>query len=80
GGFGYGLGGPGQARDFVLPWLQLILGDTLGLDLRSITPEGTLAPVIPAYESLIPTYEQSLRDAEDLARHEARNLTEHLAA
>jgi FMN-dependent NADH-azoreductase len=80
GGFGYGLGGPSRDRDFVLPWLQLILGDTLGLDLRSITPEGTLAPVIPAYESLIPTYEQSLREAEDQARHEARNLTEHLAA
>jgi FMN-dependent NADH-azoreductase len=80
GGFGYGLGGPSQDRDFVLPWMQLILGDTLGLDLRSITLEGTLAPVIPAYESLIPTYEQSLRDAEDQARNEARSLTEHLAA
>jgi FMN-dependent NADH-azoreductase len=78
GGFGYGAGGPSQERDFVLPWLQLILGDTLGLALRAITPEGTLAPVIPAYASMIPTYEESLQDAEERARHEARSLTERV--
>lgn len=76
GGFGYGPGGPSLDRDFVLPWLQLILGDTLGLDVRTITPEGTLAPVVPAYQSMVPVHEQSLREAQD----QARSLTDHLAA
>lgn len=80
GGFGYGAGGPSQDRDFLIPWLRLILADTLGLDLRFITPEGTLAPAIPAYAAMIPTYEQSLRDAEDQARSEARSLAENPAA
>jgi FMN-dependent NADH-azoreductase len=74
GGFGYGAGGPSKDRDFVTPWLQLILADTLGLDLRVITPEGTLAPVIPAYASMIPTYEQSLQDAKEQAGAGARSL------
>jgi FMN-dependent NADH-azoreductase len=80
GGFGYGPGGGNQHRDLALPWIQLLLGDTLGLDLRTITPEGTMAPVVPAMESLIPLYEQSLQDARQQARAEGRSLAGRLAA
>ena len=79
-GGGYGSGAPNHDKDFVLPWLRLILGETLGLDVRFITPELTLAPTVPAMESLIPLYEDSLAAAQDRARQEAQVLSAELAA
>jgi FMN-dependent NADH-azoreductase len=60
-GGGYSPGTLNHDKDFALPWLQLILADTLGLDLRFITPELTLAPTVPAMEQLVPLDEQSPR-------------------
>jgi FMN-dependent NADH-azoreductase len=73
-GGGYSPGTPNHDKDFALPWLQLILADTLGLDLRFITPELTLAPTVPAMEQLVPLYEQTLDLAREQARTEARTL------
>jgi FMN-dependent NADH-azoreductase len=73
-GGGYSPGAPNHGKDLALPWLDLILGEALGLDVRFIAPELTLAPTVPAMESLIPLYEQSLRLAIEQARAEAHML------
>jgi FMN-dependent NADH-azoreductase len=79
-GGGYGPDTLNHRKDFALPWLRLMLGETFGLDLRFITPELTLAPTVPAMESLIPLYEQSLRLAQEQVRAEAHALAAESAA
>ncbi|MFJ8019355.1 FMN-dependent NADH-azoreductase [Streptomyces sp. NPDC096311] len=77
-GGGYGPGTPNHGKDFVVPALETILGDPhcLGLDLRTITPELTLAPVNPALAALIPLHEASLAGAHEQARFHVRKFTE----
>ncbi|MEE1671360.1 FMN-dependent NADH-azoreductase [Streptomyces sp. NPDC003328] len=73
-GGGYGPGSPQHGKDFVVPTLQTILGDTLGLDVRTITPELTYAPVMEPLKHLLPLHETSLAEAHDLARRNAVDL------
>ncbi|MER8159982.1 NAD(P)H-dependent oxidoreductase [Streptomyces sp. NPDC094472] len=74
-GGGYGPGSPQNGKDFVVPALETILGDALGLDVRAITPELTYAPVMEPLKHLVPLHETSLAEAHDLARRNAEALT-----
>jgi FMN-dependent NADH-azoreductase len=62
-GGGYGPGTPREGWDHATPWVQRILADVFGLDLRTVEAELTLAPVVPAMESLRDLAEQSRRAA-----------------
>ena len=81
-GGGYGPGAALHGKDFVVPALQAILGDshTLGLDVTALTPELTHAPVLPALASLIPQHRASLADAHQRARREAEEISLRLAS
>ncbi|MGX1675531.1 FMN-dependent NADH-azoreductase [Streptomyces sp. NPDC055400] len=80
-GGGYGPGTPNHGKDFVVPALETILGDhhVLGLDVRTIVPELTYAPVMPALAELRPLHEASLADAHEQARLQAGKISEQLA-
>ena len=81
-GGGYGAGTPNHGKDFAVPALEVILGDAkiLGLDVRTITPELTYAPSIPAMAELIPLHEASLHAAHRQAQKQGRALSAALAA
>lgn len=72
-GGGYGPGSPQHGKDFLVPALETILGDPnlMALDVRSITPELTYAPVMEPLRHLLPLHEASLADAHALARRYA---------
>jgi FMN-dependent NADH-azoreductase len=53
---------------------------TPNLDVRSITPELTFAPIVPAMTELIPLHETSLRTSHRLAAEHARTFSSALAA
>ncbi|MFJ9755563.1 FMN-dependent NADH-azoreductase [Streptomyces sp. NPDC101149] len=73
-GGGYGPGSPQHGKDFLVPALEIILGDALGLDVRTITPELTYAPIMDPLKHLLPLHETSLAEAHDLARRNAADL------
>jgi FMN-dependent NADH-azoreductase len=79
-GGAYGQDTPGSGKDFALPWLQLILGETLGLEVQFITPENALAATHPRMAALIPAYEESLRAAREQARVHSHTLGARLIA
>lgn len=76
-GGGYGPGAPNHGFDYVVPTLEAILGrqELLGLDVSTIVPELTLAPVTEAMQSLLALHERSMTDAHDRARLLARAIT-----
>lgn len=69
-GGGYGPGTPNHAMDHVVPTLETVLGhrQTLGLDVSVLTPELTLAPVVPYMSQFMPLHEASLADSHEQAR------------
>lgn len=75
-GGGYGPGAPNEGRDHLIPTLETVLGwsHTLGLDVTSVIPELTMAPVVPAMADLVPLYDKSLRTAHEQARRLAIDL------
>ncbi|MDH6622646.1 FMN-dependent NADH-azoreductase [Streptomyces sp. LBL] len=81
-GGAYGPGTPNHGKDYLVPALESVLGDphTLGLDLTTVTPELTLAPVRSALSGLIPLHEASLADAHEQARRLAEKIGQQLAA
>ncbi|QKW07581.1 NAD(P)H-dependent oxidoreductase [Streptomyces sp. NA04227] len=79
-GGGYGPGSPNEGRDYLQPYLEWILGGSLGLDLEFIVPELTMAPVNPAMASLIPLHETSLSAAHEAAATKGKALAGRLAA
>ncbi|WP_406401517.1 NAD(P)H-dependent oxidoreductase [Streptomyces sp. NBC_00879] len=79
-GGGYSPGAPHHGKDFVVPALELILGDSLGLDVTALTPELTMAPVAPALAHLVPLHQASLADAHERARLQAEKVSQQLAA
>ncbi|WP_432146865.1 FMN-dependent NADH-azoreductase [Streptomyces sp. bgisy084] len=79
-GGGYGPGTPNHGKDFVVPALETILHDMLGLEVTSLTPELTMAPVVPALTHLIPLHEASLTDAHQQARRQAEKFRDRIAA
>jgi FMN-dependent NADH-azoreductase len=76
-GGGYAPGTPREGWDHATPWVQRILGDVFGLDLHRAEAELTMAPVVPAMESLRPLAEQSRRDAHLAADTHGRTLARH---
>lgn len=79
-GGGYGPGAPNHGKDFVVPALEIVLKEYLGLDVTALTPELTMAPVVPALAPLIPLHEASLADAHKQARLQAAEISRQLAA
>ncbi len=81
-GGGYGAGTPNHGMDFVVPTLAAILGSSqcLGLDMRTILPEMTMATVDPHLAGFRENYEASLAYAHRSARAEAKNIADWLAS
>ncbi|MGW7361888.1 FMN-dependent NADH-azoreductase [Streptomyces sp. NPDC054841] len=79
-GGGYGPGTPNHGKDFVVPALETILHDMLGLEVTSLTPELTMAPLVPALTHLVPLHEASLAEAHQQARRQAGKLRDQIAA
>ena len=79
-GGSYAPGTPREGQDFVLPYLKHLLGDCLGLDLRFIVPELTLARVVPAMADLVGAADASREKAHEEARELAGALGARLAA
>ncbi|WP_034263722.1 FMN-dependent NADH-azoreductase [Actinospica robiniae] len=74
-GGGYGPGTPQHGKDFLIPAVETILGDALGLDVHTIAPELTYAPIMEPLKHLLPLHETSLAEAHDLARRSAADLS-----
>ncbi|MCP2247370.1 FMN-dependent NADH-azoreductase [Lentzea aerocolonigenes] len=81
-GGGYGPGTPKEGLDYLVPTLEALLGrdDALGLDVTTVTPELTMAPVAAALAALLPLYEASLAAAHDQARSLATTIVTSRAA
>lgn len=75
-GGGYGPGSPKEGLDYVVPTLEAVLGhdDLLGLDVTTVIPELTMAPVAPALAPLLPLHEASMAAAHDQARRLATTI------
>ncbi|MFE7567668.1 FMN-dependent NADH-azoreductase [Streptomyces sp. NPDC057539] len=68
-GGGYGPGTPKEGLDYVVPTLEAVLGRAvLGLDVTTVIPELTMAPVTPALAPLLPLHKASMTAAHDKAR------------
>lgn len=68
-GGSYGPGTPKRDMDHLVPTLETILGPrALGLEVTTITPEFTVAPVVPEMAALIGLFEASLADSHAQAR------------
>lgn len=59
-----------------MPTLEAVLGrdDLLGLDVTTVIPELTMAPLAPALAPLLPLHEASMTAAHDQARSLATTL------
>ncbi|MFD9292811.1 FMN-dependent NADH-azoreductase [Streptomyces sp. NPDC060030] len=81
-GGGYGPGAPNHGKDFLVPTLECVLADPtlFGLDVSFLTPELTMAPMVPAISHLVPLHEASLAEAHEQARLRAEKITQQLAA
>ena len=79
-GGSYAPGTPREGYEFVQNYLEAVLKDTLGLDLRFIVPELTMAPNNPAMSELVPLYEASRERAFEEATTQAKELAQRLAA
>ncbi|MGW4561723.1 FMN-dependent NADH-azoreductase [Streptomyces sp. NPDC004561] len=79
-GGAYGPGTPREGYEYVQNYLEVILADTLGLDLDFIVPELTMAPYNPAMAELVPLYEASRERALEEAATKAKELARRLAA
>ncbi|WP_327699306.1 FMN-dependent NADH-azoreductase [Streptomyces sp. NBC_00459] len=75
-GGGYGPGTPNHGKDHLVPALETVLGDphTLGLDVTTLTPELTMATVVPDLAHLLPLHEASLAESHEQARARAQKI------
>jgi FMN-dependent NADH-azoreductase len=69
-GGGYGPGAPNHGMDHVVPALETALGHPqgLGLEVSVVTPELTLAYVVPAFSEFLPLHRASLAESHEQAR------------
>ncbi|MFF9808218.1 FMN-dependent NADH-azoreductase [Streptomyces coeruleorubidus] len=81
-GGGFGPGTRNHGMDFVVPVLEAVLGNThtLGLDLTTVTPELTHAPVVQRMAHFLPLHEASLADAHEQARLHAEKFKQQVIA
>ena len=75
-GGGYGTGTPREGWDHSTPYLERILTDVFGLDVRTVAAELTLADVIPAMAELRPLAAQSLSAAHGSATDHGKHLAQ----
>jgi FMN-dependent NADH-azoreductase len=61
-------GAPQHGRDHLVPHLEEILGNELGLDLEFITPAFGLAPVVAQMAQFLEQHHASLADSHEQAR------------
>lgn len=78
-GGGYGPGTPRESWEFVQNYLGKVLGEGMGLDLRFVVPELTLAAGTPGMESLIELAEASRTKAHEEAEAHGKALAADLA-
>lgn len=79
-GGGYGEGTPRAGWDHATGYLQRILADNFGMDLRTVVADLTLASVTPAMADLVGVAEQSLATAHAQATEHGRSLEQRLQA
>ncbi|MFI9050506.1 FMN-dependent NADH-azoreductase [Streptomyces sp. NPDC053427] len=79
-GGSYAPGTPREGMEYVLNYLEAVLGSGLGLDVDFIVPELTMAPANEAMADLIPKYEASRDKAHEDAAAKAKALVERFAA
>ncbi|WTL50596.1 NAD(P)H-dependent oxidoreductase [Streptomyces sp. NBC_01497] len=81
-GGGYGPGTPQHGKDFLVPALETIFSDPnlMALDVRTITPELTFAPVMEPLRHLLPQHRSSLRESHAEARRQAEDVARVTAA
>jgi FMN-dependent NADH-azoreductase len=77
-GGSYRPGAPREGWDHIEPYLRNVLADHLQLDLRVITPEFTLAEVVPAMAEFREDAQKSLAAAHETADRAARDLVAQL--
>jgi FMN-dependent NADH-azoreductase len=73
-GGGYGAGTPREGWDHSTPWIERMLVDIYGLDVRTVAAELTLADVVPAMADLRDLAAQSLTEAHSTATGHGRHL------
>lgn len=78
-GGSYVHGAPQERFEFVLNYLEGVLGGLMELDVEFIVPELTLAASVPAMADLIPTGKASLEKAHKDAAERATSLSARLA-
>ena len=78
-GGSYKPGTPRDGWDHAEPYLRRLLGEVLGFDVHAITPELTLAEVVPAMAELIDNHRASLAEAHTSAGDKGRDLARQLA-
>ncbi|MFE9391012.1 FMN-dependent NADH-azoreductase [Streptomyces sp. NPDC006784] len=80
-GGGYGPGTPRENFEFVLPYLETVLGpEGFGLDVEFIVPELTLAETTPGMEHLVEPSRASRARAHEAAESRGKELAARLAA
>lgn len=79
-GGSYKPGTPRDGWDYAEPYLRRVLGEVFGFDLHVITPELTLAEVVPALAQFIDTHKASLAEAHAGADSTGRDLARQVAA
>jgi FMN-dependent NADH-azoreductase len=73
-GGSYDAGTPTEGWDHVVPPLQIILGNALGMDVEVITTSRTLAETVPAMSAEIDRSRDELASAHEAAAAAARRL------
>lgn len=77
-GGGYRAGTPREGWDHATAYLQRILGDNFGMDVRTVVADLTLAAVTPAMADLVGVAEQSLATAHEEATQHGSSLAQRL--
>jgi FMN-dependent NADH-azoreductase len=79
-GGGYGPGTPRESFEFVQNYLAKVLGEVMGLDVKFVVPELTLAPTTPGMESLIDNAKASRAEAHETAQSHGKSLAARFAS
>lgn len=79
-GGGYGPGSPREEYEFVITYLEKVLGaGGLGMDVQFVVPELTVAAIVPAMAELVPLAEASRAKAHEEAAEKAKVLAAKVA-
>lgn len=79
-GGSYRPGAPREGWNYAEPYLRRVLGELFGFELQVISPELTLAEVVPELAQFIDTHKASLAEAHADAASTGRDLARQLGA